>query len=505
MKYGIVVLTLALSASAAGQGIWTITDAGHSSIVTSVAFSPDGTLLASGSADKTIRLWEVATGKELRRFKESIPSSILSLAFSPNGSQLASGSSGGRTCLWNVARGQELWCFEGPTKVFSVAFSPDGALLATGIDTRGVDHTIRTFIVATGQEVRHFGGNSHTVYSLVFSPDGTQIASGSNNGTLSLWDVATGQEVRRFKGHTHHVYSVVFSPDGSQLVSGAHDWSLRLWDVATGLEVRRIRSHTAWIGSVVFSPDDTQLATGSHDNTVRLWDVITGQEVRRFEGHTHRVHSVAFSPDGTQLASGSWDDSIRLWDIATGQDAQRFEGHSGYVTSVVFSPDGAQLVSGSQAVMITFRRHDNTIRLWDIATGREIDRLGSEYPIYSIAISGNERFIASAGATAIRLWDAKATALETVPSSILEIPVTFTHYPNPAGAYATVEYALSEVSRVQLSVHDLLGREVLSVLDATQAPGSHSLQLATGHLSGGMYFLRLITDDKQMKRPLIVH
>ncbi|MYI44701.1 MAG: T9SS type A sorting domain-containing protein, partial [Rhodothermaceae bacterium] len=184
-----------------------------------------------------------------------------------------------------------------------------------------------------------------------------------------------------------------------------------------------------------------------------------------------------------------------LWDVATGEELRRLDRHVFDVNSVVFSPDGKQLASGSD---------DDTIRLWDIASGREIDQLDHGYPVYSIAISGNGRFIASAGARAIRLWDATATALETVPSSSLKIPVTFTHYPNPAEAFSTVEYALLKVSQVQISVHDLLGREIISVLDATQAPGTHSFQLATGQLSGGVYYLRLITDDGQVTRPLIV-
>ena len=204
---------------------------------------------------------------------------------------------------------------------------------------------------------------------------------------------------------------------------------------------------------------------------------------------------MVFSPDGTQLASGSVDHTIRLWDVATGEELRRFDKHIRDINSVAFSPDGTWLASGSD---------DDSIRLWDIASGREIDQLDHGYPVYSIAISGNGRFVASAGAIAIRLWDATATALETVPPSILEIPASFTHFPNPAGAYATVEYALSKVSQVQISVHDLLGREIVSVLAATQAPGSHSLQLATGQLSGGMYFLRLITDDGQVTRPLII-
>lgn len=174
-------------------------------------------------------------------------------------------------------------------------------------------------------------------------------------------------------------------------------------------------------------------------------------------GHTQSVTSVVFSPDGMQLASGSDDGTIRLWDVATGQEVQRFEGHTDYVNSVAFSPDGTQVASGSD---------DETIRLWGVATGREIDQLDHGYPVYSIATSRNERFIASAGRTALRLWDATATALETVSPTSSEIPATFTHYPNPAGVFTTVEYALSKASQVQLSVHDLLGREVVNVLDA---------------------------------------
>ncbi len=315
--------------------------------------------------------------------------------------------------------------------------------------------------------------------------------------TFALSASATGQSIWTIEeaGHTSVVTSVVFSPDGTQLASGSRDDTIRLWDVAKGQEVRRFEGHTGFVNSVAFSPDGTQLASGSRDSTIRLWGVATGQEVRRFNRHIQGINSVVFSPDGTQLASGSDDHTIRLWDVATEQEVQRFDRHIHDINSVVFSPDGTRLASGSD---------DNTIRLWDIATGREIDQLNHGYPVYSIAISRNERFIASAGETAFRLWDATATALETVPPSSSEIPATFTHYPNPAGAFTTIEYALSKMSQVQLSVHDLLGREVVSVLDAAQAAGSHSLQLATGQLSEGMYFLRRITDDRQVTRPLIV-
>ncbi|MYH07778.1 MAG: T9SS type A sorting domain-containing protein [Rhodothermaceae bacterium] len=254
--------------------------------------------------------------------------------------------------------------------------------------------------------------------------------------------------------------------------------------------------HRDRVRTVAFSPDGTQLASGSGDETIRLWNVAPGFLSRRIDGHTGLVLSVVFSPDGTQLASGAADHTVRLWDLATGQEVRRFEGHSGTVSSVVFSQDGAQLISGA---------FDGTIRLWDVATGKEIDQLDHKYTVLSIAISGNDRLIASAGEGGLRVWDATATVLETVPAPSSEIPATLTHFPNPAGAFTTIEYVLSKASQVRLSVHDLLGREVISVLDAAQATGSHSLQLATGKLSGGMYFLRLVTNDWHMTQPLIVH
>ena len=283
---------------------------GHTAFVFSMAFSPDGSQLASGSHDHTIRLWNVDTGEETRRIT-------------------------GHT-----------------STVFSVAFSPDGSQLASG--SRG-DETIRLWNVDTGEETRRLTGHTTTVFSVAFSPDGSQLASGSWDETIILWNMDTGEETRRFYGHTGGVWSVAFSPDGSQLASGSSDETIILWDVDTGVETHRLTGHTDEVFSVAFSPDGSQLASGSSDETIRLWDVNTGVETRRLTGHTDWIRSVAFSPDGAQLASGSYDKTIRLWDVGTGEETRRLTGDTGWVTSIVFSPDGSRLASAS---------YDDTIRIW---------------------------------------------------------------------------------------------------------------------------------------------
>jgi WD40 repeat protein len=307
--------------SATIRFIFTGTLTGHTSSVWSVAFSPDGKLLASGSVDKTIKLWDVATGREVRTLSGHT-SWVTSVAFSPDGRLLASCSCGkvenyncvqGEIKLWEVASGREVRTLTGHTDwVWSVAFSPDGRLLASG----SLDKTIKLWDVASGRLVRTLSGHTNAVTSVAFSPDGRLLASGSLDYTIKLWEVASGSEVRTLSDHPWYVLSVAFSPDGRLLASGSEDKTIKLWDVASGSRVRTLTGHTYGVNSVAFSPDGRLLASGSGDNTIRLWDVASGRLVRTLSGHTNAVNSVAFSPDGRLLASGSGDNTIRLWDIS---------------------------------------------------------------------------------------------------------------------------------------------------------------------------------------------
>ncbi|KAK3346887.1 hypothetical protein B0T25DRAFT_462128 [Lasiosphaeria hispida] len=312
---------------------------GHSDNVMAVVFSPDGKTLASGSADKTIRLWDMATGTHQQTL-EGHSDYVWAVAFSPDGKTLASGSADKTIRLWDTATGTHQQTLEGHSNdVRAVAFSPDGKTLASG----SADKTIRLWDTATGTHQQTLEGHSDYVMAVAFSPDGKTLASGSSDMTIRLWDTATGTHQQTLEGHSSYIWAVAFSPDGKTLASGSADMTIRLWDTATGTHQQTLEGHSDDVRAVAFSPDGKTLASGSADKTIRLWDTATGTHQQTLEGHSDYVMAVAFSPDGKTLASGSADMTIRLWDTATGTHQQTLEGHSDYVravAAVAFSPDG---------------------------------------------------------------------------------------------------------------------------------------------------------------------
>jgi len=345
----LILIWIGLCLSARAQKPELVVQTGHTNFVTSVAFSPDRHTLASGSWDNTVKLWDVATQRELR-----------------------------------TLAGHTEW-------VKSVVFSPDGRMLASGSD----DHSVKLWEVATGHELRTLAGHTSNVNSVVFSPDGRTLASGSSDNTVKLWDVATGRELRILAGHTDCVSSVAFSPDGRTLASGSSDKAVKLWDVTTGRELRTLTGHTGGVGSVAFSPDGRMLASGSSDFTVKLWDIATGRELRTLAGHDDVVESVAFSPDGYTLALGNLDKTVTLWEVATGRELRTLTGHTSYVTSVAFSPEGRTLASGS---------YDGSTRLWDTTKGRELARVVALDKNDWAVVDSVGRFDASPGGMELMHW-----------------------------------------------------------------------------------------------------
>ena len=237
---------------------------------------------------------------------------VLSVAFSPDGQTLASGSWDNTIKLWNLTTGQVIRTLKGHSDwVRAVAVSLDGQMLASGSN----DNTIKLWNLATGQQIRTMAGHSYSVSAVAFSSDGQTLASGSGDGTIKLWNVATGEQIRTVSKYSYSVSAVAFSPDGQTLVTGNQDGTIKVWSLATGQELDTLNGYSGFVYSVAFSPDGKTLASGSFEGAIKLWNLATGQEIHTLKAHSDWVLSVAFSSDGQMLASGSVDRTIEIWRV----------------------------------------------------------------------------------------------------------------------------------------------------------------------------------------------
>ncbi|KIM74988.1 hypothetical protein PILCRDRAFT_79445 [Piloderma croceum F 1598] len=428
---------------------------GHYDGVTSVAFSPNGGQVVSGSFDKTICVWDVETGQTVVGPLKGHADSVESVAFSPDGKQVVSGSHDHTVCVWSITSGQMIMSpFEGHTDcVKSVAFSPNGKWVVSGsadctvrvwdiktgqtiagpfeghadyissvafsLDSKWVvsgsyDCTVCVWNVETGQTVAGpFKSQKFHVKSVAFMPDSKQVIVGFYNGTVCVWNVETSQTttVNSFKGYAGYTKPVTLSPDGKWIVSVSYDHKIYVWDVESGQTITDpLEGHIASINSAAFSLNGKQLVSGANDNTIHVWDVEIRQTIAgSFDIHNNWVNSVAFLPNG-KVVSVAHDCTVSIWDVETGQIiAGPFEGHTDYIESVAFSLDGKQVVSGSD---------DCTIRVWDVETGQMIAGPFEDHEDYveTVAFSADGKCVVSGSHDCtVRVWDVETGQTITSP------------------------------------------------------------------------------------------
>jgi WD40 repeat protein/transcriptional regulator with XRE-family HTH domain len=377
---------------ASGETLHVLT--GHSDMVIRSAYSPDGKYVLTASVDGTARLWDPATGSEVRVFQHpNVPGAI---AFSPDGKYIATGCEDNMTRIWDVATGEMVHEFTGHQGfVQGVRFSSDGKYLLTG----SADRTARLWEITTGQTVSIFGGHADAVQTVTFSPDGQLVATASNDRVARVWNLHTLPGGMQFTGHEAPVNDAAFSPDGKRMVTASVDTTARIWDTGTGQLLGILRGHTIDVRGVVFSPDGTMVLTAGSDATARLWNAASGKELLRFEGHTDVVRKAIFFPDGRFVITTSFDGTARVWDMETGKTIVTYTNHgSGHVNRVAFSPDGKTLVTTGD---------DGTARIWDPLTGEDLMVFkGHTDSVAGVAFSPDGKYLVTSSFDgSVRLWD----------------------------------------------------------------------------------------------------
>lgn len=353
-----------------------------------LAFSADGQRLATGDG-ACVRIWEVATGKRLLKLRRHT-GDVTSVAFAPDGKTLASGGSDTAVRLWDLQTGKELrqighpnsrrstehYVAEQQIEVACVAFSPDGKKLYSTVKD---DRFLRSWDVATGQELRRYEGHAGGSLCMALSADGRTLLAGAGDSCIRLWDTETGKELFAANGHSGRIFNLAFAADGKTLVSAGRDGRLRFWDLAAARELHRAGDDADFIGFVVFSPDGRFAATGRHDDeSVQLWDMKTGTPLREIDCPHRGINGLAFSKDGKTLATLGEQDVLTLWEVETGKEIRHWTAQPkqqgvvrvfgpGMPKPVAFAPDGKLVAT------VLF---DNTIRpilhLWETATGKHV-------------------------------------------------------------------------------------------------------------------------------------
>jgi WD40 repeat protein/serine/threonine protein kinase len=377
----------------------------HGGYVDAVAFSPDGKTLLTGGRDSLARLWDAGTGRRVGKPLKH-QGYLETVAFSRDGKTILTGSRDGTARLWDAATGQPRGdALVHPDQVTAACFHPDGRTVLTGC----LDRCARVWQTPSGKSPLRVFRHTEQVWAAAFSSDGRQIVTGSSYGPFRFWDRASGKPGAVSPRLVPDVSALALSPDGKTVLTGSRDKTARLWDGVTARPLREPLRHPDWVTSVAFRPDGKVVLTGCRDGAARLWDVATGLQLGPTLKHPRAVHAVAFSPrDPGVILTGSPDRTARLWNLTTGKCLGELRGHQGPVVAVAFGQDGRRIATGSD---------DGTARLWDGATGRALgEPLLHQGAVQAVALSRCGKLLLTASRDgAGRLWDVASCRMLGMP------------------------------------------------------------------------------------------
>lgn len=372
--------------------------AGHLLQVNAVAVSGDGRRAVSGSADRTLKVWNLDTGLLLRTLVGHADS-INAVAVTPDGKQAVSASYDKTLRVWNLDSGLEVFQLTGHTDVVNAIAIPQNVHQAVSCSD---DHTVRVWNLTTGEEIHTLTGHAAQVATVVLTPDGTRAVSASFDCTLRVWDLAAGTAVHNLVGHSRSVTAAAITSDGKYVVSASSDHTLKIWELEQGKEIRTLTGHSGCVNAVSITPDGSKILSASHDRTLKMWDLQTGTELHSFSGHAQRINVLAITKDGSRAISASPDHTVKVWDLKTGTELRTLTVHSGAVSAMVITPDGSRALTASD---------DSTLRVWK--TGTSWRRAGGHSNMVSaLGISEDGKLAVSASHDkTLKVWDLEGRSL----------------------------------------------------------------------------------------------
>ncbi len=378
-----------------GREVATLT--GHGARVKGCAVTPDGRCVVSASDDGTLRVWELETGRAVATL-EGHGDWVNGCAVTPDGRHVVSASRDKTLKVWELETGREVATLKGHVDwVNGCTVTPDGRRVVSASG----DKTLKVWELETGREVATLTGHGDWVNGCAVTPDGRHGVSASRDKTLKVWELETGREVATLKGHWARVNGCAVTPDGRRVVSASDAGMLKVWELETGREVATLTGHGDWVSGCAVTPDGRRVVSASGDNTLKVWELETGQEVATLEAHGARVNGCVVMPDGRRVVSASDDGTLKVWELETGQKVATLEGHGSQVRGCAVTPDGRRVVSASR---------DKTLKVWELETGREVATLtGHEARVNGCAVTPDgQRVVSASDDGTLKVWELEA-------------------------------------------------------------------------------------------------